>query len=152
MGAITTFHFGKGVTGFGFFSFYTASFISMRRNRSLKLTIQPSVLNDRHRRRIPNTNNYLILGRGKQLFKIFANASIWENIAEFSLLYILNTSITTRNYRSYRNGNFCKETQFSKIIAGKKVDARAKQQKKTDGFSHMSVMANLLCFGCFAAG
>ena len=51
-----------------------------------------------------------------------------------------------------RNGNFCKGTRVSKIIVETKVDASVEQQKKFTGFSHMSVMANLLRFGCFAAG
>ena len=51
-----------------------------------------------------------------------------------------------------RNGNFCKATRVSKVIAKNKVDARVDKQKKSTGFSRMSVMANLLCFGCFAAG
>ena len=42
-----------------------------------------------------------------------------------------------------RNGNFCKGTCFSKVIA----EAKVEQQKKFTGFSCMSVMANLLCFG-----
>ena len=50
-----------------------------------------------------------------------------------------------------RNGNFFKETWVSKVIAETKVDARVGQQKKFTGFSRMSVMANLLCFGCFTA-
>ena len=51
-----------------------------------------------------------------------------------------------------RNGNFCAGTGVSKVIAKTKVDARVEQQKKFTGFSRMSVMENLLCFGCFAAG
>ena len=51
-----------------------------------------------------------------------------------------------------RNVNFCKVTCFSKVIAETKADARLKQQKKFTGSSRMSVMENLLCFGCFAAG
>ena len=51
-----------------------------------------------------------------------------------------------------RNGNFCKGTCFSKVIAETKVGARVEQQKKFTGFSRISVMANLLCFGCFTAG
>ena len=51
-----------------------------------------------------------------------------------------------------RNGNLCKGTQISKIIAETKVDAVLNNKKKFTGFSRMSVMANLLCFGCFAAG
>ena len=45
----------------------------------------------------------------------------------------------------YRNGNFCKGTQVSKIIAGGKVDASA---VCTD-FSRNS---KLVVFGCFAVG
>ena len=45
-----------------------------------------------------------------------------------------------------RNGNFCK------IIAETKVDTYVEQQKKFTGFSRMSAIANLLCFGCFSAG
>ena len=45
---------------------------------------------------------------------------------------------------------FAKEV--GKIIVGAKVDARVVQQKKFTGFSLMSVVANLLRFGCFAAG
>ena len=45
-----------------------------------------------------------------------------------------------------RNGNFCKRAQVGKIIAGVKVDAHVVQQKKSTGFSRMSVMANLLRF------
>ena len=51
-----------------------------------------------------------------------------------------------------RNGNFCKGTCVSKVIVVTKVDARGEQEKKFTGFSRMSVMAYLLCFGCFAAG
>ena len=51
-----------------------------------------------------------------------------------------------------RNGNFCEGTWVSKVIAETKVDARVKQEKKFTGFSRKSVMANLLCFECFAAG
>ena len=51
-----------------------------------------------------------------------------------------------------RNGNFCEGTGISKIVARAYVDARAVLWKKFTGFSRMSVMANLLCFGCFAAG
>ena len=51
-----------------------------------------------------------------------------------------------------RNGNFCKGTCVSKAIAETKVDARVDKQKKFTGFSRMSAMTNLLCFGCFAAG
>ena len=50
-----------------------------------------------------------------------------------------------------RNVNFCKGTSVSKVIAETKIYARVKQQKKFTGCSRMSVMANLLCFGCFAA-
>ena len=40
-----------------------------------------------------------------------------------------------------------------KNIEGAKVDARVVQQKKSTGFSCMSVIwVNLLHFGCFAAG
>ena len=46
-----------------------------------------------------------------------------------------------------RNGNFCKGTCVSKLIAETKVDARVEQQKRFTGFSRMSVMANLLCLG-----
>ena len=53
--------------------------------------------------------------------------------------------IYSRIYRSYRNENFCEGTWVSKVIAGNKT-------KKVCWFSHMSVMASLLCFGCFAAG
>ena len=52
----------------------------------------------------------------------------------------------------YRNGNFCTGTWVSKVIAKTKVGARVEQHKKFTGFSRMSVMANLLCFGCFTAG
>ena len=51
-----------------------------------------------------------------------------------------------------RNGNFCEGIRVSKVIVETEVDARVDQQKKFTGFSRMSVMANLLCFGCFAAG
>ena len=52
-----------------------------------------------------------------------------------------------------RNGDFCKETWVIKVIAEAKVDACVEQQKKFTRFSRMfAVMANLLCFGCFAAG
>ena len=51
-----------------------------------------------------------------------------------------------------KNGNFCTGTCVSKVIAKTKVDAHVEQQKKFTGLSRMSVMANLLCFGCFAAG
>ena len=60
----------------------------------------------------------------------------------------LNQGIINMN----RNGKFCKGTCFSKVIAETKVDGRVEQQNKSTGFSRMSVMANLLCFGCFAAG
>ena len=49
-----------------------------------------------------------------------------------------------------RNGNFCKGTWVSEIIAETKVDARIKQ-KISLFFSRMSLIANLLCFWCFAA-
>ena len=45
-----------------------------------------------------------------------------------------------------------KKTKLSKIIAGTKTDTRVVQHKKSAGFFHMSEMANLLCFGRFAAG
>ena len=46
-----------------------------------------------------------------------------------------------------------KETFAKELkVKGTKVDARVVQQKKTTGFSRMSVKANLLCFGSFAAG
>ena len=48
--------------------------------------------------------------------------------------------------------NFVKEPQVCKILVGAKVDACALQEKRSAGFSRMSVMADLLCFGCFAAG
>ena len=52
-----------------------------------------------------------------------------------------------------RNGNFCKETWVINVIAEVKVDACVEPQKKFTRFSRMSaVMANLICFGCFAAG
>ena len=51
-----------------------------------------------------------------------------------------------------RNGNFCKGTWVSEVIAETKVDACVERWKKFTGFSRMSVMADLLCFGCFAAG
>ena len=51
-----------------------------------------------------------------------------------------------------RNRSFCKGTCVSKVIAEIKVNASVDKQKKFTGFSCMSVMANLLCFGCFAAG
>ena len=51
-----------------------------------------------------------------------------------------------------KNENFCKGTCVSKVIAETKVDARVDKQKKFTGFSRMFVMANLLCFGCFAGG
>ena len=51
-----------------------------------------------------------------------------------------------------RNGNVCEGTRVWKIIAETKVGARVGQWKKLTGFSRMSVMANLLCFGCFTAG
>ena len=51
-----------------------------------------------------------------------------------------------------RNGNVCKGTCVNKVIAETKVDARVDKQKKFTSFSRMSLMANLLCFGCFAAG
>ena len=37
-------------------------------------------------------------------------------------------------------------------MAGVNAGARVIKQKKSTGFSRMSVMANLLRFGCFAAG
>ena len=49
-----------------------------------------------------------------------------------------------------RNGNFCKGTWVSKIVAEAKVDARVVQRKKSTSFCSMSVMENLLHFGCFA--
>ena len=58
----------------------------------------------------------------------------------------------SRNYRLNRNGNFCKGTQVSKIIAGKYFDARAVLLKKSTRFSCMSAIASLLCFGCLAPG
>ena len=61
-----------------------------------------------------------------------------------------------RNYRFYRNGNFSKGTEASKIIAGAKVEAQVVQYKRSAGFSRVSVMAIIaiaisLCFGRFAA-
>ena len=53
----------------------------------------------------------------------------------------------SRNYRSQRNENLCKETWVSKIIAEANVDACVMQQKRNAGFYSMSVMAYLLCFG-----
>ena len=38
------------------------------------------------------------------------------------------------------------------VIAEAKADAHVKQEKKFSGFSGMSVMAILLCFGCIDAG
>ena len=57
-----------------------------------------------------------------------------------------------RNFRFYKNGNLCKGTFVGVIIGGSEVDARVEQQKRPAGFYRMSVMVNLLCFGCFAAG
>ena len=47
----------------------------------------------------------------------------------------------------------CKGTEtFDKIIAGVRADAHVVQQKKVTGYCSMSVMANLLRFGCFSTG
>ena len=70
------------------------------------------------------------------------------NSRQLQLYSTFNQGIIDMN----RNGNFCKGTCFSKVIAEIKVDARVDRQKKFTGFSRMSVMANLLCFECFAAG
>ena len=47
---------------------------------------------------------------------------------------------------------FANEIKLVKFVAEAKVDYRVIQQKMSTGFSRMSVMANLLRFGCFAAG
>ena len=59
--------------------------------------------------------------------------------------------ICPRNYRFYRNGNFCKGTQVCNIIAETKVAVCGMLLKKSTGFSRMSVTASLLCFVCVAA-
>ena len=51
-----------------------------------------------------------------------------------------------------RNGNFCKEPEFLKLLRELKSTPVRRYKKKFTGFPHMSVMANLLCFWCFAAG
>ena len=50
-----------------------------------------------------------------------------------------------------RNGNFCKGKWVNKVIAETKFDTHVEQWKKFTGFSRISVMPILLCFGCFAA-
>ena len=45
---------------------------------------------------------------------------------------------------------FAKEPKLTKFVAGVKVDAFVVQQKKSTGFCHMSVIANLLHLGCFS--
>ena len=53
-------------------------------------------------------------------------------------------SVFARNYRFYRNGNFCKEIYVSNIISRAKVDARAVSLK--------SPLASLVClYAKFAA-
>ena len=47
------------------------------------------------------------------------------------------------------NGNFCNETQVSKVTAEVEVDARAVPFKMSTGFSCMSVTANCCVFWCF---
>ena len=71
-----------------------------------------------------------------------------------SCLFIREKTYKTkfRNYRLNRNGNFCKGTQVSQIIAGAKVCALAVSLKQSTGFFCMSVTESLLCFGGFAAG
>ena len=58
----------------------------------------------------------------------------------------------TRNYRYCRNGNLCKGTQVSKVIAEAKIDAFAVSLNKSTGFSAMYVTPNLLCFRFFTEG
>ena len=50
-------------------------------------------------------------------------------------------------YVNSRNGNFCKGTSVSKIIAGAKVNARAVPSKKSTGFPCMSVTATCCILG-----
>ena len=54
------------------------------------------------------------------------------------------------------NGNgmetFAKKPEFLKLLRELKSTPVRHYKKKFTGFSRMSVMANLLCFGCFAAG
>ena len=47
---------------------------------------------------------------------------------------------------------FAKEPEFLKLLRELKLTPVQRYKKKFTGFSRMSVMANLLCFGCFAAG
>ena len=70
----------------------------------------------------------------------------------FCCCIVYSPLLHSRNYRLNRNENFCKETQVSNIIAVAKVGVHALLEKKSTGFSCMSVTAFLLCFGCFAAG
>ena len=50
-----------------------------------------------------------------------------------------------------KNGNFCKETNLSKVIVEAKVDAHAVSLKKFDGFSWMSVVFWVQVNGCLFA-
>ena len=45
---------------------------------------------------------------------------------------------------------FAKEPELAKLL--RRLTSSTHVLKKKTGFSRMSVMANLLCFGCFAAG
>ena len=45
-----------------------------------------------------------------------------------------------------------KEPELAKLLRRLKSTSVLNNEKKFPGFSRMSVMANLLCFECFAAG
>ena len=47
---------------------------------------------------------------------------------------------------------FAKEPKLEKLLRRLKSTPVLNNKKKFTGFSPLSVMANLLCFGCFAAG
>ena len=94
-------------------------------------------------------------------YKTISNKS-YHKISRSCLLYsnclYMNKQLLTWAYLKQgiinmnRNRNFCKGTWVRKVIAETKVDARVDQENKFTGFSRISVMANLLCFGCIAAG
>ena len=85
-----------------------------------------------------------VLGVMRSLTDAFEFGVVYTSFSKLKVMY------SSRNYRLNRTGNICKETEVGKIILGAKADARVVQQKEFIGFSYMSVMANLLRFGCFA--
>ena len=57
-------------------------------------------------------------------------------------------SLKPRNYRSYRNGNFCKGTRLAKLLQKlKSTPPHAVSLKKSTGFSRTCVTASLLFLG-----